>query len=51
MQHRARLHEETDLGYLYRSRAGNLRYAGEACAAALEWLDGVLPGEPMGAHH
>jgi hypothetical protein len=22
-------------------------YAAEACAAALDWLDGVLPGEPV----
>ncbi|MEU9598529.1 GNAT family N-acetyltransferase [Streptomyces sp. NPDC048109] len=36
-----------DLGYLFLPRAWGLGYAGEACAAALDWLDGALPGEPV----
>jgi RimJ/RimL family protein N-acetyltransferase len=36
-----------DLGYLFLPRAWGFGYAAEACAAALDWLDGVLPGEPV----
>ena len=38
---------KTDLGYLFLPRAWGFGYAAEACAAALDWLDGVLPGEPV----
>ncbi|MCG8969309.1 MULTISPECIES: GNAT family N-acetyltransferase [Streptomyces] len=38
---------KVDLGYLFLPRAWGCGYAAEACAAALDWLDGVLPGEPV----
>ncbi|MFF3847719.1 GNAT family N-acetyltransferase [Streptomyces sp. NPDC002328] len=38
---------KTDLGYLFLPRAWGSGYAAEACAAALGWLAGVLPGEPV----
>ncbi|MBD0841404.1 MULTISPECIES: GNAT family N-acetyltransferase [unclassified Streptomyces] len=38
---------KADLGYLFLPRAWGSGYAAEACAAALGWLDGVLPGEPV----
>ncbi|WP_329352109.1 GNAT family N-acetyltransferase [Streptomyces sp. NBC_01261] len=38
---------KVDLGYLFLPRAWGFGYAAEACAAALDWLDGVLPGEPV----
>jgi RimJ/RimL family protein N-acetyltransferase len=38
---------KVDLGYLFLPRAWGLGYAAEACAAALDWLAGVLPGEPV----
>jgi RimJ/RimL family protein N-acetyltransferase len=36
---------KVDLGYLFLPRVWGFGYAAEACAAALGWLDGVLPGE------
>jgi RimJ/RimL family protein N-acetyltransferase len=41
---------KVDLGYLFLPRAWGFGYAGEACAAALGWFDGVLPGEPVVLH-
>ncbi len=38
---------EAELGYLFLPRAWGLGYAAEACAAALDWFDGALPGEPV----
>ncbi|MFJ9899101.1 GNAT family N-acetyltransferase [Streptomyces sp. NPDC091280] len=38
---------KADLGYLFLPRAWGSGYAGEACAAALDWLAGVLPGVPV----
>jgi RimJ/RimL family protein N-acetyltransferase len=38
---------KADLGYLFLPRAWGFGYAAEACAAALGWFDGVLPGEPV----
>jgi RimJ/RimL family protein N-acetyltransferase len=38
---------KADLGYLLLPRAWGFGYAAEACAAALDWFDGVLPGEPV----
>jgi RimJ/RimL family protein N-acetyltransferase len=36
-----------ELGYMFRPESWGFGYAAEACAAALGWLDGVLPGEPV----
>lgn len=36
-----------DLGYLFLPGAWGCGYATEACAAALGWLAGALPGEPV----
>ncbi|MGW7567813.1 GNAT family N-acetyltransferase [Streptomyces tendae] len=38
---------KVDLGYLFLPRAWGRGYAAEACAAALDWLDDALPGEPV----
>ena len=38
---------KVDLGYLFLPRAWGFGYAAEACAAALGWLAGALPGEPV----
>ncbi|WP_329275603.1 GNAT family N-acetyltransferase [Streptomyces sp. NBC_01451] len=38
---------KVDLGYLFLPRAWGSGYAAEACAAALDWLTGALPGEPV----
>lgn len=38
---------KADLGYLFLPRAWGFGYAVEACAAALDWFDDVLPGEPV----
>ncbi|NEB03814.1 GNAT family N-acetyltransferase [Streptomyces sp. SID13726] len=38
---------KADLGYLFLPRSWGNGYAAEACGAALGWLDGVLPGEPV----
>ncbi|MFB7775503.1 GNAT family N-acetyltransferase [Streptomyces bauhiniae] len=38
---------KVDLGYLFLPRAWGFGYAAEACAAALGWLEGALPGEPV----
>ncbi|MFI2763621.1 GNAT family N-acetyltransferase [Streptomyces echinatus] len=41
---------KVDLGYMFLPRAWGFGYAVEACAAALDWFDSVLPGEPMVLH-
>ncbi|MBE3015663.1 GNAT family N-acetyltransferase [Microbispora sp. NEAU-D428] len=38
---------KADLGYLFLPKAWRQGYASEACAAALDWFDGALPGEPV----
>ncbi|WP_433288098.1 GNAT family N-acetyltransferase [Micromonospora sp. CA-244673] len=38
---------KADLGYLFLPQAWGSGYAAEACTAALDWFDGVLPGEPV----
>ncbi|GAA1723598.1 GNAT family N-acetyltransferase [Nonomuraea bangladeshensis] len=38
---------KADLGYLFLPEVWGRGYAAEACAAALGWFDGVLPGEPV----
>ncbi|MEV0285966.1 GNAT family N-acetyltransferase [Kribbella sp. NPDC050820] len=38
---------KADLGYLFLPRAWGFGYAAEACAAALDWFDGVFPGKPV----
>ena len=39
--------DEVELGYLLLPEAWGLGYAAVACAAADEWLDRSLPGEPV----
>ncbi|MEY9849113.1 RimJ/RimL family protein N-acetyltransferase [Streptacidiphilus sp. BW17] len=38
---------KAELGYLLLPHAWGRGYAAEACAAALDWLDDELPGEPV----
>ena len=38
---------KAELGYMFLPQAWGCGYAAEACAAALGWLDGMLPGEPV----
>jgi RimJ/RimL family protein N-acetyltransferase len=46
-EHRPAAIGKVDLGYLFLRRAWGFGYAAEACAAALDWLDSVLPSEPV----
>ncbi|MFF5496032.1 GNAT family N-acetyltransferase [Streptomyces aquilus] len=41
---------KVDLGYLFLPHAWGRGFAGEACAAALDWLATSLPGEPVVLH-
>jgi RimJ/RimL family protein N-acetyltransferase len=38
---------KAELGYLFLPEAWGFGYAAEACAAALGWLAGEIPGEPV----
>ncbi|MER6014792.1 GNAT family N-acetyltransferase [Streptomyces bluensis] len=38
---------DTELGYLFLPEAWGRGYGTEACAAALDWCAGALPGEPV----
>jgi RimJ/RimL family protein N-acetyltransferase len=38
---------QAELGYLFLPEAWGFGYAAEACAAALGWFAGELPGEPV----
>ncbi|MEV8346371.1 GNAT family N-acetyltransferase [Streptomyces niveus] len=38
---------KAELGYLFLPEVWGYGYAAEACAAALGWFAGVLPGEPV----
>jgi RimJ/RimL family protein N-acetyltransferase len=38
---------ESELGYMFLPAAWGCGYAAEACAAALGWFAGTLPGEPV----
>jgi hypothetical protein len=38
---------EAELGYMFLPEAWACGYAAEACAAALGWIAGALPGEPV----
>jgi RimJ/RimL family protein N-acetyltransferase len=46
-EHRSAAVGKVDLGYLFLPRAWGFGYAAEACAAALDWFDNALPGEPV----
>ena len=46
-KHRPAAVGKVDLGYLFLPRAWGCGYAAEACTAALGWLAGELPGEPV----
>ncbi|MFG2719906.1 GNAT family N-acetyltransferase [Streptomyces sp. NPDC048416] len=45
--HRPAAVGKVELGYLFLPRAWGAGYAAEACAAALDWFDSVLPGEQV----
>jgi RimJ/RimL family protein N-acetyltransferase len=38
---------EAELGYMFLPQSWGWGYAAEACAAALDWFAGALPGEPV----
>lgn len=38
---------EAELGYMFLPQAWGRGYAAEACAAALDWFTGAVPGEPV----
>jgi RimJ/RimL family protein N-acetyltransferase len=38
---------EAELGYMFLPEAWGRGYAAEACAAALDWFDVAVPGEPV----
>ncbi|GGZ05673.1 GNAT family N-acetyltransferase [Streptomyces avidinii] len=38
---------EAELGYMFLPQAWGRGYGAEACAAALDWFDHALPGEPV----
>lgn len=38
---------KAELGYMFLPEAWGCGYAAEACAAALDWFAGALPGEPV----
>jgi RimJ/RimL family protein N-acetyltransferase len=38
---------EAEIGYLFLPHVWGRGYAAEACAAALDWFAGALPGEPL----
>ncbi len=38
---------KAELGYMFLPHTWGFGYAAEACAAALDWLDHALPGEPV----
>jgi RimJ/RimL family protein N-acetyltransferase len=38
---------KAEVGYMFLPQAWGFGYAAEACAAALGWLAGELPGEPV----
>lgn len=45
--HRPAAAGKPDLGYLFLPHTWGSGYALEACAAALDWFDNTLPGEPV----